>query len=47
MIAAAVAADRAVRYAAEFARHRFNYTAYRDSPVGRFGEGKHVKRSAS
>ena len=34
-------------YAAKFARHRHPYKAGFDSETGRFGEGKHVKRSAS
>ena len=47
--AAAVAAfpEWAVRYAAEFARHRFSYHTFLDSTVGHFGEDKHVKRSGT
>ena len=42
--AAAVAGfpEWAVRYAAEWARRRFTYTVWHDSPTGRLGEGKHA-----
>ena len=42
--AAAVAAfgEWAVRYAAEFSKHRWPYDVDLDSAAGRFGEGKHA-----